>query len=177
MNGEKPRYLLDANAFDYLLDRAVDPRSVRALGEMYITDVQHGELLRVRDPRRRKRLLGVLAGIAPTVRPAPFDLPTDAPRGDGRGGVSGAPRGAPSDAARRFRGAARRLARWKDAAMGEIAQLEGYVLVTDDKRFRARAVELGVSALSCDEAFADLERLTPPPRRRARHGGRSDRGR
>ena len=65
----RPRYMLDANAFDYLLDRAIDPEAVRRLGDVYITTVQHGELLDVPDRRRRERLLAVLAAVDPTVRP------------------------------------------------------------------------------------------------------------
>ena len=131
---DRARYMLDANAFDFIVDRDIDPRAVRGLGDICITNVQHGELLDVPDPHRRRRLLRALSAIDPTIRPAAD----------------------PSDAARRLRARARRAEKWKDVTIGEAAEREGCTLVTDDKRFRQRLAELGVPVLSCHEAFAEL---------------------
>ena len=113
--------MLDANAFDHVLDRAIDPAAVRGLGEICITTVQHGELLSVPDPRRRRRLLGVLSAIDPTVRPAFVDARFHDGVADGAGG--------------RSRSTSREPADRKDAAIAEVAALEGCILVTDDRRF------------------------------------------
>ena len=152
----RTRYMLDANAFDYILDRRIDPTSVRRLGDIRITSIQHGELLNVPDPLRRRRLLRVLSGIDPTVMPAPARARSDDSRGDERDGAS-------AGTARRHRGASRAPRRWKDATIGEVAHLEGCVLVTDDKGFRDEAAGLGVPVLSCAEAFSDLDVLPGVP--------------
>ena len=144
--------MLDANAFDYVLDRGIEPRSVRELGEIFITSVQHGELLAVPDPRRRKRLLAVLSTIDPIVRPGAADVRLDATFRDGRAVRHVAPADATAAADRRSRGKRGR----KDAAIGEVALLEGCVLVTDDREFGDRAARLGVTVLSCADAFSGL---------------------
>ena len=156
-------YMLDANAFDYLLDHAIDPRSVRRLGELCITTVQHGELLSVPDRRRRERLLRVLSEIDPTVRPAwpdarcRDDTPGDDPvRHDTPSRAAGRRRGPGSGSGS---GSAREPAHRKDAAIAAAAELEGCVLVTDDKAFRRRALAAGLAAMSCAEAFAGLDTL------------------
>ena len=152
-------WLLDANAFDYLLDHDIEPRAVRGLGEILLTDVQHRELMSVPDRQRRKGLLRVVSGIDPTVRPAPRD--------DGSDGTG-----------RPFHGPSRKPGAWKDAALAEVAAREGCIVVTDDKRFRERAARLGLSVSSCAEAFAGLAVRAAPtepgPRtkRRWRRGGR-----
>ena len=144
--------MLDANAFDFIVDRGIDPKAVRSLGDICITTVQHGELLDVPDPRRRKRLLDALTAIDPTVRPASLDVRPDDPHRRGHGTEETRS----ADIVHRLRGTARRPAKWKDAAIGEVADLEGCILVTDDRRFRQRAAELGVAAFSCEEAFSEL---------------------
>ena len=166
----RARYMLDANAFDHVLDRAIDPAAVRGLGEICITTVQHGELLSVPDPRRRRRLLGVLSAIDPTVRPAFVDARFHDGVADGAGG--------------RSRSTSREPADRKDAAIAEVAALEGCILVTDDRRFLARAIEAGLRAVSCAEAFAGLDTLAGRdagrergPRRGGTGRGRGRRGR
>ena len=154
-----PRYMLDANAFDHLLDRDVDPRAVRELGEIWITDVQHRELLEVPDRRRRRRLLGVLSAIDPIVRPAARGAGADDPPWDERAAGGTALPGA----ARTPPGAVHPPARSKDAAIGEVARREGCTLVTDDRAFGRLAVARGVTVLSCAEAFAGLDRPTSTP--------------
>ena len=153
------RYLLDANAFDHIVDRGLDPAAVRRLGEIAITDVQHGELLEVPDPGRREMLLRALSAIDPIVRPALVSWGSD--DGDSKARrehdrvarESDGPLATGPRPARSPRGAKR----WKDAAIGDVAAREGYTLVTNDKALLRRALEAGVAAMSCADAFAGLE--------------------
>ena len=145
--------MLDANAFDYLLDQRVDPRALRAVADVYITDVQHGELLAVPDGRRRKRLIGVLSALDPTVRPADAPVPVG--------------QRAPS------------LRDLKDRAIAAAARRERCTVVTDDVAFRQALLADGAAGLSCAEAFGTLVRLPDLPARPARAGraGRAPRTR
>jgi|GEM_PF-2861999 len=148
--------MLDANAFDYLLDRRIDPARVRRAAELFITNVQHVELLDVPDPRRRKGLIGVLSAIDPVVRPASIDLLPDRLRDDprharwspGADGSEGIPDDAPhADAPTHA------LRDAKDRAIAEAARLDGCVVVTDDAGFQRALAAVGMPVLSCPEAF------------------------
>ncbi len=155
--------MLDANSFDYIHDHGIDPRKVSQLGDIFITNIQHGELLSIPDARRRKCLLGVLSAINPTVTPAsvgvwlktrgpsaPAAYASEATDSEASGVET-------SELAKRFYGGSRRAGNWKDAAIGEAASLEGFILVTDDKQFRRNAIALGVTTLTCEEAFSGLD--------------------
>ena len=143
--------MLDANAFDYLLDHGIDVQALRARAELYITNVQHAELLAVPVARRRRRLIDLLSRIDPTVRPAGFDPDAERSR-DG-----------------------------KDRAIAATAARERCTVVTDDVRFRQALLEEGAAALGCAEAFAGLPseqhlstpQSPPSPRARPRHRRRS----
>jgi len=141
--------MLDANAFDYLLDERVDPRALCAVADVYITDVQHGELLAVPDARRRRRLIGVLSQIDPTVRPADAPVP---------------------DAASTARGSS--LRDLKDRAIAAAARRERCTVVTDDVAFRQALLADGATGLSCADAFGMLTRLPGPARPTSSPSGR-----
>jgi len=142
--------MFDTNAFDYLLDHRIDPVRVRLAADVFITNVQHVELLDVPDRKRRKRLIGVLSALDPVVRPAQADVWPEALRPDERYRRWSNPATMPDDPHPPIR----LLRDGKDRAIAEVAQQEGCVVVTDDRRFRQALEAVGLEASSCAGALA-----------------------
>lgn len=57
------KYILDSNAFDYILDNKIGKEEVEKKGEFFTSNVQRSELMNIPDEARRISLLEIYAGI------------------------------------------------------------------------------------------------------------------
>ena len=142
---DKPKYIFDTNVFDFILDNNIDISAIKELGTLYTTNVQFSELSKIPDEDRRNKLLEIydrLESIKITLKSGIWidDLRWD----DEQPWVD-----AISEECENLTGNSINKP-WKDALIGEVAKLEGVILVTNDSGFISKARTNNISVIETD---------------------------
>jgi predicted nucleic acid-binding protein len=142
-------FLLDANIFNRLVDRNVDPAALRGKGRIFVTHVQRDELAATRSSERAAALLAIFDAVeqrrVPTSAAAwGVSKFGEADFGDANGMV------APMMASLERRNGGKRN-NLQDVLLAVTAHAHRLILVTEDADLRAVMVEHGGASLSFEE--------------------------
>lgn len=140
----KGKYLFDTHIYDLILDSGADLENISSKGELFITNIQQSEIKNIGNMERKTKLLYILE----VLNPFKFDLESgvwldDIYWDDDQIWIDNI-----SPACQSLLGKTVNTHRWKDALIGAVAEKHNLTLVTNDQKFRKRAVIASVQTLS-----------------------------
>jgi predicted nucleic acid-binding protein len=138
------RIILDSNVFDDLVNGKLDSKIVESK-DVYITHIQVDELNECTDKEKRARLFNSLTEIQP------HKVPTESfVIGTSRIGSAKIGDGNLIEELRMGN-----HKKTNDALIGETALKNNLTLITNDKKFKNKVIELGGNSLTVDELISE----------------------
>ncbi len=146
------KFILDTNIFDAILKDHISLELIRKKGEMYVTNAQISELKNTPNQDKRFQLLAIIENLKPIrLNLASGIWMDDFYWDDNQPWIDDI-----SDTCKLLTGNATNKKRWKDALIGDVAKVNGLVLITNDKKFRTRAQSVGIKSILFDDFMRNV---------------------